>query len=795
MAENSNSQDGDLARILQAITSVAVIGTDRRGLITLFNRGAEILLGYRAQDVTGRMLAERLHMAEEVQARKRQMRQLLKRPVEFGDLAIRTDERGLPEATEWTMVRRDGTHFAGSLSVSPTMDEQGCILGYVGIIEDVSQRVEQARRLEKALRAAEAASRAKSEFLAAMSHEIRTPMNGILGMAGLLMNSDLTTRQRGRMETLRDSAEALLGVLNDILDFSKIEASKLELEVADFDLRRIVEDVCELLAVRAQEKGLEVLYFIEPGVPTRLQGDPNRLRQILINLMGNAVKFTAAGSVALEVSRSEGSGDLLRFEVQDTGPGIPANKHNLLFQPFSQTDASTARRHGGTGLGLSIVAGLVKMLGGQVGFESDEGKGTMFWFTAALPAQPEVRRPKALSLQGKRVLIVDSSAASRAHILRYLRYWDCRGDEAPDRAGALKRLSEMDSGYDAVLVDVGNREMSGEGFPHHFPMPLIAMTALKDARDTAWWQQRGFTRRVTKPLRQGDLGAALAFAMGFGRQQNAEWAATSPAPVQKALRRGRKLLLVEDNAVNREVALGILEDLGYEADVAFDGKAALQLLHTNCYAAVLTDCNLPELDGYELARLIRSRETQVADHDVPVIAMTAHALAGDREKCLQAGMDDYISKPVQAKVLEALLDQYTGVSGKVPDPVAAEEESLSPRTDGFDRDDFVERLMGNEDLAKRVASRFLDDVPAQIAALAQALESGPALEAGQVRDLAHAIKGAAANVSVTHLSRVAREIERAAGEGNEAEIQRCFSQLTAEFDRTQNQLREFIESP
>ena len=803
----SREESGYLQGLLEAVTSVAIVGVDLGGTITVFNAGAELILGYRAEEVLGKMRAEALHLPEEVAARSQALSAELNRPVEFGELVGRTGLTGVAEAAEWTLVRRDGSRFAGSLTVTRLLDSRGTRIGYVGVIQDLSERVEQERRLEQAKRAAETASRAKSEFLAAMSHEIRTPMNGILGMAGLLLNSDLTPRQKGRLETLRDSAEALLGVLNDILDFSKIEASKLELEVADFDLRKVVEDVSDLLAVKAQEKHLEVLCFIEPDVPTRLQGDPNRLRQILVNLMGNAVKFTAEGSVSLSVSRQSGGEDLLRFEICDTGPGIPDNKKHLLFQPFSQADASTARRHGGTGLGLSIVAGLVRMLGGRVGFESEEGRGSTFWFTANLQKQPEVKRPGSLSLARRRVLVVDNNPASRGLIQRYLQHWDCVADEAADASAALAILGKSANRYDAVLVDLKLPDLSGEQLatkicadPALQTIPLIVMTQLEDSHDTAHWQQRHFVRRVTKPLKQGDLGASLAYAMGYRRLESTPLATPQPQHEQRARRARRKLLLVEDNAVNREVALGMLENLGYEADVANDGLAALSFLRTTCYAAVLTDCNLPDLDGYELTRLIRTADTDIADHNVPVIAMTAHALAGDREKCLNAGMDDYIAKPVNARVLERMLDHYTGVTQR---PGAAELTpqipEVGPRAPGksaFDREDLIERLMGNEDLARRVAARFLADIPDQLATLSKAL-GAEAHKAGEgnwaaARDLAHSIKGAAANVSGVALSRVAKELEHAAAANDLDRTRNCFTELAAEFDLARLAISDFL---
>jgi CheY-like chemotaxis protein/HPt (histidine-containing phosphotransfer) domain-containing protein len=597
---------------------------------------------------------------------------------------------------------------------------------------------------------------------------------------------------------VRTSGEALLALINDILDFSKIEARKLDLEALDFSLHGLLDDFAGMMALRAHEKGLVLGCVVAPEVPSQLRGDPGRLRQILVNLTGNAIKFTARGEVVIRVSLiSETPSEVkLCFAVRDTGIGIPADKLGKLFIQFSQVDSSTTRTYGGTGLGLAISKQLAELMGGETGVQSEAGKGSEFWFTVRLAKAPACEAapvPAPADLNGVRVLIVDDHAVNREIFLVLLKSWGLRPAEAADGPAALRVLTQAKADQDPFAIAVLDMQMPGmDGISLGRAIKtdaklrdtqLVICTSLGQLSNDQPWEATGFVAALTKPVRRPELQEVLE-AVISGKKITAARANATP---NLALDQGfglARILVVEDNTTNQQVAMGILQKLGLRVEVAANGIEALHALESIPYDLVLMDVQMPVMDGLAATRQIRDPQSGVLNHQVPIIAMTAHALHGDQKKCLQAGMDDYVTKPVEVSALVAALEKWLPTRGEGRQPLAGdtkEEAAAAPGKESppvFDRAGLMKRLMNDEELARVVIEGFLGDLPGQIKQLRSYAAAG---EVRRVEQQAHRIKGASATVGGEALCALVTALEQAGQDGDLTIISARMAELDMQF--------------
>ncbi len=691
---------------------------------------------------------------------------------------------GRPFMEEYRIARKDGSYVYWSDRGRPIYNHKGDVIKFIGACTDITDRKAKEDELRKAKEGAEAASLAKSQFLANMSHEIRTPMNGIIGMTALALDTELNHEQRGLLNTVKESADTLLALINDILDFSKIEAGKLSLDPVGFNVRDAVEDALLTVALRAHQKGLELVCHIPPDIPLGLVGDPGRLRQVVLNLVGNAIKFTASGEVVVDVSlksRDE-RGVMLHFTVSDTGIGIPKDQQGMIFEAFTQADASTTRNYGGSGLGLAISTQLVGLMGGRMWVESEPGVGSRFHFTAGFGLQTgesTAWAPVLVSLKDMPTLVVDDNEVNRRILDEFLRRWEMKPvlvDGAHAALAELERASSRRAPYPLVLLDAMMPGVDGFALakkikqsPNLANAVIMMLSSADQVADAARCRELGISVYLTKPIRQSELLDAIMSTLGAMKGASAARPPASAEPILKTARPLR-ILLAEDNPVNQRLAVRILEKWGHSVAVAGNGRKAVETWEKEPFDLVLMDVQMPEMSGLEATAAIRQKEKELGRRS-PIVAMTAHAMEGDREKCLSAGMDHYVTKPIDQKKLFDAIESYgNSRASSEPDKMEnAVKEELA-----FDTSVVLKRVDGDRDLLREVAGLFFEDTPRLMTDIRKAIDCA---DAQALERSAHTLKGSVGNFGAKRAFELAFALEQMGRNSDFARAAEAYGQL------------------
>ena len=756
----------------------AFIGITADGTIIDWNAQAEMTFGWKASSAIGMSIHKMIELGSTAE-KERGFRNLLA----SGD--------GLQGRVEVQAHHQAGLLFPAEMAISAIT--VGAHTIFAAFVHDVTERKLAERTAQEARANAEAANSAKSEFLANMSHEIRTPLNGIIGMTDLALETELTREQREYLSTVKFSADSLLTVINDILDFSKIEAGKVDLEEISFDLRDCMESTLRSLALRADEKGLELLCDISPDVPETVMGDPSRLRQIVVNLIGNAIKFTAEGEVTFSVSLDDAMDNAgkLHFTISDTGIGIPANKVDAIFDSFSQADSSTTRQYGGTGLGLTITRRLLELMAGRIWIESQVGEGSHFHFVVPLKqgVPPERSTQQSSSfpvlLAGVKTLVVDDNKTNRRILSGLLDRWQMRPTAVADGEGALAALREATVSadpYRLILTDMHMPKMDGLMLVEHIrantqlaPATVLMLSSGGHRGDAARCQELGVAAYLLKPVRQTELQAAIARALDANAALGTSTMITKNSlQAERPPHQTLRILLAEDNEVNQKLAVRLLEKRGHSVKVANNGRQAVEALAAAAFDLIFMDVHMPEMDGLEATRNIREGEAGTGRRQ-PIVAMTALVMKGDRERCLDADMDDYLSKPIRSQELDDILDRYSvlkeaslnsgaEISNRVEEQTATDVTSTADEQT-LHVEELLERVDGDREFVAELSGMFREDYPKHLATMRACLDQG---DAEGLKRSSHALKGALSNLGALRGAALAGSLEQSAAEGTTA---------------------------